>query len=63
MVLKSKLLNEKVMKSAQEILKKTRDNVYVAKKLNAVIAEKYTITAVVKICLILRTVLTTQIKY
>jgi hypothetical protein len=40
MALKSKLLDEKVAESVKEMLKKVRNNSYVAKKLNAVIAAK-----------------------
>ncbi|MGL9719003.1 MAG: IS630-like element ISWpi10 family transposase, partial [Wolbachia sp.] len=38
MALRSKLLDEKVVESARKMLKKVRNNAYVAKKLNAVIA-------------------------
>ncbi len=40
MALRSKLLDEKVAEPAKEMLKKVRNNAYVAKKLNAVIAAK-----------------------
>ncbi len=40
MALRSKLLDEKVVEPAKEMLKKVRNNAYVAKKLNAVIAAK-----------------------
>ncbi|QIT35993.1 putative transposase [Wolbachia endosymbiont of Brugia pahangi] len=51
MALKSKLLDGMVVESAKEILKKVRNNTYVAKKLNAVIvARKQSITAVAKMC-------------
>ncbi len=46
MALRSKLLDEKVVESAKEMLKKVRNNAYVSKKLNAVIAaKKYSINA------------------
>ncbi|MBA8756848.1 IS630 family transposase, partial [Wolbachia pipientis] len=38
MALRSKLLDEKVVESAKAMLKKVRNNAYVTKKLNAVIA-------------------------
>ncbi len=64
MALKSKLLDEKVVESAKEMLNKVRNNAYVAKKLNAVIAaKKHSITAVAKICSISRTALTAWIKH
>ncbi len=50
MALVSKLLDEKVVKLAKEMLKKVRNNAYVAKKLHAVIAAKESsITAVAKV--------------
>ncbi len=61
MALKLKLLNEKVVKSAKEMLKKVRNDIYITKKLNAVIATKkvqYN-RAVAKACCTSRTVLTT----
>lgn len=64
MALRSKLLDEKVVESAKEMLKKVRNNAYVAKKLNAVIAaKKHSITAVAKICCISRKALTAWIKH
>ncbi len=64
MALRSKLLDEKVVESAKEMLKKVRNNAYVAKKLNAVIAaKKHSITAVAKICCISRKAITTWIKH
>jgi hypothetical protein len=48
MALRSKLLDEEVVKSAKKMLKKVRNNVYVAKKLNAVIAAKKHIPNVVE---------------
>ncbi|WP_410543075.1 IS630 family transposase [Wolbachia endosymbiont of Tetranychus urticae] len=64
MALRSKLLDEKVVKSAKEMLKRVRNNAYVAKKLNAVIAaKKHSITAVAKICCISRKAITTWIKH
>ncbi len=55
MALRSKLLDEEVVKSAKEMLKKVRNNAYVSKKLNAVIAaKKYSITSVAKIYCISR---------
>lgn len=64
MALRSKLLDEKVVESAKEMLKKVRNNAYVAKKLNALIAaKKHSITAVAKICCISRKALTAWIKH
>ncbi len=64
MALRSKLLDEKVVESAKAMLKKVRNNAYVTKKLNAVIAaKKHSITAVAKICCISRTALTAWIKH
>lgn len=64
MALKSKLLDEKVVESAKEMLKKVRNNAYVEKKLNAVIAAKrHSITSVAKICCISRKALTAWIKH
>jgi hypothetical protein len=40
MALRSKLLDEKVVESAGKMLKKVRNNAYVAKKLDALIAAK-----------------------
>ncbi|WP_447933038.1 IS630 family transposase [Wolbachia endosymbiont of Dactylopius coccus] len=63
MALRSKLLDEEVVKSAKKMLKKVRNNAYVAKKLNAVIAaKKHSITAVAKIYCISRSALTSWIK-
>ncbi|NUY39808.1 hypothetical protein GO684_04120 [Wolbachia endosymbiont of Litomosoides brasiliensis] len=63
MALKSKLLDEKVVESAKEMLKKVQNNTYVIKKLDAVIAaKKRSITAIVKTCCISRTALTAWIK-
>ncbi len=63
MALRSKLLDEKVVESAKEMLKKVRKNAYVSKKLNAVIAaKKHSITAVAKIYCISRSALTSWIK-
>ncbi|WP_044471351.1 helix-turn-helix domain-containing protein, partial [Wolbachia endosymbiont of Drosophila suzukii] len=63
MALRSKLLDEKVVESAKEMLKKVRNNAYVSKKLNAVIAaKKYSITAVAKIYCISRSALTSWVK-
>ncbi|BAP00135.1 putative transposase [Wolbachia endosymbiont of Cimex lectularius] len=64
MALRSKLLDEKVVESARKMLKKVRNNAYVAKKLDAVIAaKKSSITAVAKIYCISRTALTIWIKH
>ncbi|NUY39282.1 hypothetical protein GO684_00825 [Wolbachia endosymbiont of Litomosoides brasiliensis] len=52
-MLKISKLDEKVVELAKEILKKMQNNAYVTKKTNAVIvAKKYSITAVAKICYI-----------
>ncbi|QKX03064.1 hypothetical protein GOY07_02515 [Wolbachia endosymbiont of Litomosoides sigmodontis] len=40
MALKSKLLDEKVMKLAKEMLKEVQNNAYITKKLNAIIAAR-----------------------
>ncbi|NUY39914.1 hypothetical protein GO684_04810 [Wolbachia endosymbiont of Litomosoides brasiliensis] len=51
--MKSKLLDEKVVESAKETLKRVRNNAYVTKKLNPIIvAKKHSIIAVIKICCI-----------
>ena len=64
MVLKSKLLDEKVANLAKKLLKKVRNNAYVSRKLQAVIAAKESsITAVARICKISRTALTEWIKH
>lgn len=64
MALRSKLLDEQVVESARKMLKKVRNNAYVSKKLNAVIAaKKHSITAVAKICCISRNALTAWIKH
>ncbi|NUY39408.1 hypothetical protein GO684_01660 [Wolbachia endosymbiont of Litomosoides brasiliensis] len=58
MVLRLKLLDGKVMESVKKVLKEVRNNTYVAKKLNAVIAaKKHGITAVARICCISKTAL------
>lgn len=63
MALRSKSLDEKVVESTKEMLKKVRNNAYVSKKLNAVIAaKKYSITAVAKIYCISRSALTSWVK-
>ncbi len=64
MALRSKLLDEKVVNLAKEMLKKVRNNAYVSKKLQAVIAGKESsISAVARICKISRTALTEWIKH
>jgi len=64
MALASKLLDEKVVNLAKEMLKKVRNKAYVAKKLNAVIAAKESsISTVARICKISRTALTEWIKH
>ncbi|QKX02663.1 hypothetical protein GOY07_00070 [Wolbachia endosymbiont of Litomosoides sigmodontis] len=58
-VVELKLLDEKVMKLAKEMLKKMQNNTYVTKKLNTVIAtKKHSITDIAKIYCISRIVLT-----
>ncbi len=64
MALRSKLLDEKVVNLAKEMLKKVRNNAYVSKKLQAVIVgKKSSISAVARICKISRTALTEWIKH
>lgn len=64
MALTSKLLDEKVVDLAKEMLKKVRNNPYVSRKLQAVIAaKKHSISAVARICCISRTALTEWIKH
>ncbi len=64
MALRSKLLDERVVNLAKEMLKKVRNNAYVSKKLQAVIAGKESsISAVARICKISRTALTEWIKH
>lgn len=64
MALRSKLLDEKVVNLAKEMLKKVRNNAYVSKKLQAVIAaKKYSISEVARVWCISRTALTEWIKH
>lgn len=64
MALTSKLLDERVVNLAKEMLKKVRDNAYVSRKLQAVIAaKKHSISAVARVWCISRTALTEWIKH
>lgn len=64
MALVSKLLDEEVVNLAKEMLKKVRNNAYVSKKLQAVIAaKKHSISEVARVCKISRTALTEWIKH
>lgn len=64
MALVSKLLDETVVELAKEMLKKVRNNAYVSKKLQAIIAAKESsISTVARVCKISRTALTEWIKH
>ena len=64
MALASKLLDEIVVNLAKEMLKKVRDNAYVSRKLQAVIAaKKHGISEVARVWCISRTALTEWIKH
>lgn len=64
MALTSKLLDEKVVSLAKEMLKRVRNNAYVSKKLQAIIAAKESsISTVARVCKISRTALTEWIKH
>lgn len=64
MALRSKLLDKKVVEAAGEMLKKVRNNAYVSRRLQAVIAAKESsMTTVARVCKISRTALTEWIKH